>query len=175
MVLRNEFWNEYFAMGHTLEYYKCYRLSSSFWNRVLSIISLIGAGGGIAAWYGLKKYEVFWAVIVGLFTILQFACPFLKFADRISPLTFAINDIQDIFDDMSDTWTEIQYFHLSDSAIWDRLRKYQKEFKQIEKKYLSDLDMKPVKRFRTQAQKRNEDYFAYHHDIKAADYERSSQ
>lgn len=173
--MQNEFWNEYYALGQTLEYYKCYRLSSSFWNRALSVISLIGTGGGIVAWYGLKKYEVFWAVIVGLFTILQFACPFLKFADQIAPLTFAINDIQDLYDKMSRTWTEIEYFHLSDKRVQKKLNKYQNELKQIEKKYLSGLDIKPVNRFAKRAQQQNEAHFAYHHNIKPSDYERSSQ
>lgn len=153
------FWKGFYDVKVAAYYYQLYAVSSSHWNRIISIGCAIASTFFIASAFISNNFPIMSAIITVLFQIVLAIQPFLPFTVRKQAANYIFQDMNKLTNEMESTWNSIKKTELTAEEIDESVKSYLLQRDQIEERF-ADCDTFPSNRLLHKiAEKRASQYF----------------
>lgn len=164
--MRDEFFQFMVAYGHDLYYRIAYKRSSKRIGNVYSGFLLLTSAAGIASWSYWANNPTLWACITLAAQVFQVLKPLFSFDKQANALTFIVQDMQELFDEMEDYWHIVNSANPpSDTDIQSQITDFKKRDRAIKDRFAPDIDFPTKKHLLKQVSKDNQQYFKYYYNV----------
>lgn len=161
---RDSYWNLYCYLVYKMYYYDEYMKKSSFYDKCLNALIAIASSTSITSWLVWQKFEVFWAIIVGLAQLFSLIKPLFHFSEHICLISILLPELNKVVADMG---RQLDSFSkkTSEKSIVDAMGKAEKRFNELEARYIASMDFPTRKKCQDIAEKYRDDYLAARHGV----------
>ena len=164
--MRDEFFQFMVAYNHDLYYRIAYKRSSKHRGNWYSGFFLLSSAASIASLSYWDIVPTLWACITLAAQVLQILKPLFPFDKRANALTYIVQDMQALFDEIEDYW-HIVNSEKTPSAedIQRTITEFKRRDRAIKDRFAPDIDFPPNKRASRFALKENQKYFKYYYNV----------
>lgn len=163
MTAYNKFWNTLCTMKYKMDYCLYYQGFINKLGKSITTITAISSLTSIGFWAFWDKHPAVWAVILFVTQVIQIICLVSPPFTKAQPLKFSQNDLSKLFNDIEYDFAQIS--NKSDNEI-NKLRKtYEDTIAEIETKYLSDIDIIPIRYLEKKAKQRTLNHLDRYYNV----------
>lgn len=156
------FWNLYGFLIYQKYYYDEYLRNSSRYEKILNIVTSVASSASIASWLLWQKYGVIWAVIVAISQIINIVKPYFRLSEHVCLLTLLQPELAKIVTEMGVEW-DMFTKKTSDKIIFKAMGKAEKQFNELEARYIVPLHLSTKKKCQNLAEKYRDNYLDTRH------------
>lgn len=141
-----------FYMDHYVE------ASSKMQKRINIFLALVSSSA-IGGWLIWDKYKFLWAIMIALYQVFTIINKYLQYEKRTVLGKKYIDSLNSLFHRMEYQWYDIAEGNFESNEINELLYKYQKEYIQLERKYLTDGVFPFHKKYKKKADEKTAHFF----------------
>jgi len=159
--MRELYFEMYTRFVYNKFYYEIYCSSASSSNFWICVLTCLASASGISGWFIWKQFPIAWAVLLGSSQIINAISGYLPFNKRISAANYFVSEIDCLINKVEDDWRLIncEDFSASEAKISKLIGEYQKQFTEIDHRYIKG-DLFPYSnKFKKKATENRDKFF----------------
>jgi hypothetical protein len=151
----------YYRFVYNKFYYELYGSSATLWNFWICIIACVFSFTGISTWYIWKQLPWLWAIIIGISQVINAIRGYLPFSKRIPIIKYYTYELECLINKVDTAWRKIDSnaYNFSEIEINELIEAYEKQFTEIDQRYIENSLFRNKNRYVTEATKLRDKYF----------------